>query len=117
MKNTIEALVNGNRDILEFYERAREHWKQILQEVQPLNDSTLAARLRPGQFWFEQNCGGRHLGQEIMVLTGIAQFYSTDDGFTGNRDRAMMVLNALKNCASPDVEYHARYIGEIYDLV
>jgi len=83
-------LINGNRDILEFYQRACEHWKQILRETEPLDDSTLAQRLLTEQFWFERNCGGEYPGQEIMVLTGIAQFYSKAEGFTENRDKAAL---------------------------
>lgn len=116
MQHTIEALANGSHDIVEFYQRACEHWKQILQETEPLDDSILAQRLLTEQFWFEQNCGGRYLGQEIMVMTGIAQFYSTADGFAGNGDKAKAVMNAFKKCASHEAEHFAKYAAAIYDL-
>ncbi len=100
MRQTIEALVTGNREIMGFYQRSIEHWQQILRETQPLDDSTLAGRLLSGQFLFEQSCGGKYLGQEIMVLTGVAQFYSTTDGFGENREKALIVLKAFEYCGS-----------------
>jgi hypothetical protein len=117
MRQTIEALMNGDPDILELYERAREHWKQILQETEPFDDSTLGQRLLGEQFWFEQDCGEKFLGQEIMVVTGIAQFYSTAEGFAENIDKAVIVLNAFKKCASIEAECFAESVAKIYDLV
>ena len=116
MQHTIEALMNGSHDIVEFYQRAGEHWKQILQETEPFDDSTIGQCLLARQFQFEQDCGGKYLGQEIMVITGIAQFYSTADGFAGNRDKAKAVMNAFKKCASREAEYFANHVAEIYDL-
>lgn len=116
MQQTIEALIRGNSDILEFYQRASEHWGEILEETQPLDAATLGGRLIGEQIWFEQNCGGKYPGQEIMVLTGIAQFYSTGDGFGEDREKALIVLNAFDHCNSTEAKYYAKLAAEIYDL-
>lgn len=114
MLHTIEALIKGNSDILEFYERASEHWGDILRETQPLHAATLGGRLLTGQIWFEQNCGGKYLGQEIMVLTGIAQFYSTIDHFGEDREKALIVLKAFEECGSIEAEHVAKLAAGIY---
>jgi hypothetical protein len=81
MKYTLEALINEDPKILGYYRNARERWKQILKEVELKNTNALALRLQDEQGWFEHNCGGKNLGKEVMVFTGIGQFYSTTVGF------------------------------------
>jgi hypothetical protein len=117
VKNTIEALVTGDHAIARYYERACEHWRQILQQVDPSDVTALAERLSHKQTWFEMNCGGRWFGQEVMVVTGVAQFYSTDNGFAENFDKAKAVVNALVHSGcSVEVKHQAGEIGRYYGL-
>lgn len=117
MHYTIEALCRSNADILEWYDRARGRWDEIFQEVDPLDVKTLAERLTHEQRWFETHCGGRRVGQEIMVVTGIARFYSTLSGFDDSGAKAKSVADAFAGSyCSMEVKSHARAVARSYDL-
>lgn len=118
MHYTIEMLVNGNSEILEFYRKAKHRWKKILNENQNANSNELSKVLTNEQLWFEYNCGTRWIGQEIMVVTGITQFYSTDSGFDERKDQALLVYNAFMNSyCSIEVKGAANSVAKNYYLI
>jgi hypothetical protein len=117
MRYTIEALCQGNADVLEWYDRARGRWDEIFQEVDPLDEKTLAERMTREQRWFEKHCGGRRVGREIMVITGIARFYSTQSGFDDSGAKARSVADAFAGSScSVEVKSHARVAVRMYGL-
>ncbi len=70
--------------------------------------------------WFETNCGGRYVGQEIMVISGIARFYSTMLGFEANDDldTARKIYRAIqKSYCSMEVKGHADTVAKSYGLL
>lgn len=120
MHYTIELLLKKNEEIFSWYEKAAKRWRAIIRaESSPLDIDSLASTLTTEQSWFERNCGGRHIGQEIMVIVGIAQYYSTDDGFAGNdRIRARKIYKAFRRSyCSLEVKSHAKRIAEDYRLL
>lgn len=118
MHYTLEEVVKGNSGIVRYYSTAQRQWQQILHETEPLTVANLAKRLSTDQLWFERNCGGRELGQEVMVVSGIAQFYSTADGFGENYDTALLVTKAFSSSfCSVEVKSHARHVAQSYDVV
>ena len=94
MEYTIEALVKGDPEIAHHYARGAKRWVVILR-TNP-SGLPLAERLPIEQAWFEINCGGRRLGQEVMAVTGIARLYSTADGFGDNQETAQRVSAAIQ---------------------
>jgi hypothetical protein len=105
MQYTVEALIKGDSRILGFYTKACDRWNQILIEIDIKDTDALCEKLQVAQGWFEHNCGGKNMGQEIMVLTGIGQFYSTKVGFdpafdederADRRRKAVAVLAAFR---------------------
>ncbi len=94
MEYTIEALVKGDPEIAHHYARGAKRWVVILR-TNP-SGLPLAERLPIEEAWFEINCGGRRLGQEVMAVTGIAYLYSTADGFGDNRETARRVSDAIQ---------------------
>ena len=122
MHQTIEALLKGDEEILHFYKVATERWTQVLMSLEG-KPEMLKEIIRVEQFWFERNCGGRELGQEIMVLSGIARYYDTHSGFTdqaigqSSRAEALNVYRAFVggNC-SIEVKFCAEMVGRFYDL-
>lgn len=118
MHSTIEALVNGDRSVVQHYARAKQLWDEILASPDAANVDALSQRLSSAQFRFENECGGRWVGQEIMVIVGIAQFYSTVAGFDGNVKRARLVYDALRaSHCSMEVKGHAERVAESYSLL
>jgi len=119
MHYTIEMILNEDVSILEYYRNAKERWGKILEEHWGrTNALELSKLLTIEQFWFEQNCGGRWIGQEIMVIVGIVQFYSTEKGFEGNKEKALWVFDAfMKSYCSIEVKGKAQDVAKDYYLI
>lgn len=117
MHYTIEHLLAGDDGICQYYANARSHWEMLLQEHARANSDELAKVLTKEQFWFEEHCGSRWIGQEIMVVTGIAQFYTTTTGFGDNKSKAMLVYEAfMKSYCSLEVKGLAEDVARSYYL-
>lgn len=118
MHYTIELLMKGDLHIVDYYARAKEMWAGILASPEASDVDALASRLSSEQLLFESECGGRWIGQEIMVVVGITQFYSTEIGFEGSEETALRVYNAFRaSYCSLEVKGHADAVAESYDLV
>lgn len=115
MHNTIEMLIKGEKPVEEYYRRAMRLWQGLLKDDP--SHAELAERIGSAQMAFERECGGRWEGQEVMAVVGIAQFYSTLDGFNDRAMKAKAVYDALlaSNC-SIEVHGHARRVAESYYL-
>ena len=113
MEHTIEALIKGDPDVAQNYARGAKRWAVILR-TDP-SGFPLAERLSIEQAWFEINCGGRCLGQEVMAVTGIARLYGTADGFGDNQETAQRVSAAIQaSTCSVEVKELARRTAQIY---
>ncbi len=118
MHYTTELLINNDKNILGYYEKAKAEWKKIIQENEACSSDELAKILTRKQMWFEQNCGSRWVGQEIMVVTGITQFYSTNIGFDKQKEKALWVYKAfMKSYCSMEVKGIAEDIAKDYNLI
>jgi|SRR6056297_2921274 len=117
MHLTIEKLINGDEEIIIYYQKSKEIWNNILDEIDINDVDKLAEQLTDKQLEFELNCGGQNLGQELMVVVGIAQFYSTDRGFENSLKKAKLVSEAFSiSMCSLEVKYCAKEISRSYDL-
>jgi len=128
MHFTIEKILEGDREILVWYKNALKLWDEILDKYKIQEDnliSELAKELWNYQLQFEHECGGRTIGQEVMVVSGIAQFYSTDVGFDirwGERDdyrfeKARNLYTAIQqSMCSVEVKGYARDVARSYGL-
>lgn len=114
---TYSRLIKGDAEIVKYYQVALEHWKEILENPKNEDVESLAKSLSSEQFWFERNCGGRFLGQEIMAVTGLAQFYDEQIGFEGNEQNALNIYEAFqRSYCSMEVKFHSREAAEIFYL-
>lgn len=114
---TLEKLINGHADIVEHYNNARQLWNEISQSDSFNNADTLAEELTMRQLEFEHRCGGRWIGQEIMALTGIGQFYSSEIGFDATHADAIKVKDAFaRSYCSLEVKWHAEKAVKIFGL-
>lgn len=114
---TLEELINGNNEIVQYYSNARQIWLQIRESEQFQNIDSLAQELTNRQFEFEHQCGGRWLGQEIMAAVGIGQFYNSHVGFEATMEDVMKVKDAfMQSYCSLEVKWHAERIAGIFNL-
>ncbi len=97
MNYTIEKLISGDEKIIGYYRKAREHWEEMINDTSIKSSAQFANSLSSQQLWFEKNCGGRWLGQEIMAVVGLMQFYSNENGFNGNERSAIAIYEAFTN--------------------
>ncbi|MUG71946.1 hypothetical protein [Paenibacillus validus] len=114
---TIESLINGDTAIVDNYQNAFRLWQEIWENPESDTADGLARILTVRQITFEHQCGGRWIGQEIMVAVGYGQFYSNADGFGENAERATMVKVAFsRSSCSLEVKGEARRMARIYNL-
>jgi hypothetical protein len=118
MHYTVELLVNGDSNVGEYYRLAVERWKEIWAQPDSGNLARLATRLSNEQMWFEQKCGTRWVGQEIMVVSGFGMLYTTAAGFDQNIERARLLYDAFQQSyCSIEVKGIARDVAASYDLL
>jgi hypothetical protein len=117
MHYTIDMLIQGDGAVVAHYKRALEIWEEIIRLNEFAKVETLAKVLTSRQMQFEHECGGRWVGQEVMVVSGIARFYTTQIGFESNEAEVLRVYDAfMASFCSIEVKGHARDVAESYDL-
>ena len=118
MHYSVEMLIRGKDDIIEHYRRAAEHWQEIWSRPEASNLEKLARALQHEQIWFERNCGGRWVGQEIMVVSGLAGLYSTEAGFDSRLEQARLLYDAFQSSfCSVEVKVIAEEVANSYGLL
>lgn len=118
MHYTTELLIQGDKDVLIYYCNALSRWRERLPKYAEMSLEQLAKELTVEQFWFEENCGSRWVGQEIMVVTGITQFYTTERGFDKDEHLALKIYHAfMQSYCSLEVKGVAEDIAKSYWLI
>ena len=118
MHYTVEHLVSGDENIVIHYRNAVAHWKEIWNQPEAKDVASLASLLSNEQSWFEHHCGGRWIGQEIMVVSGIGMLYTTKDGFGRDAVKARMLYDAFQQSyCSIEVKATARDVAVSYGLL
>ena len=120
MHYTIEKLIAGDPQIVSHFEEANKKWDKIFSTYDP-NESNNIDKISEEVFvhqgQFERDCGGRTLGQEILVISGLGRFYSSQSGFEGNEDAVNNVYKAiLQSQCSIEVHGYAENFAKAYDL-
>jgi hypothetical protein len=118
MHYSVEMLVHGHLEVIDYYRLAAERWQEIWSRPEASRLEQLARMLQHEQMWFEKNCGGRWAGQEIMVVSGLAGLYSTLTGFDVNEKRARLLYDAFQSSfCSVEVKSVAEEMARSYDLL
>lgn len=114
MLYTIELLLS-NPEVADWYLAAKQHWQESLARINAEDAHEIAEVASLQQAWFEQNCGGRFIGQEIMVVAGIGLYYSTRAGFGEDLDKAKSMYNGLRgSTCSTEIHAHANSMVNIF---
>ena len=118
MIHTLNLLFEGDENILNYYESAKDIWNDILQEFQPLDIETLSKELQTKQLGeFEPQCGGRGLGKEIMAVVSLLRFYDLSIGFDNTRNEALIVYKAIqKSSCSVELKNEAKNVADLLYL-
>ena len=118
MLRSLELLVLGRREVAKHFREARKRWLKIYAEEKSSSVEAIAQRLSSEQMWFESNCGGHHFGQEIMVWSSLATFYSVRTGWRPSRKRfaQRLVLAFDKSFCSIEVKYEMIDAAKSYFL-
>lgn len=118
MHLTIEALREGEA-VTASWRAAFAKWRELLKAVDTTRLADLAEAIGDSQRdFFERECGGRSMGQEVMAWSGIAYFHDAEEGSFGDDvERARKVYDAIQlSHASLDVKVHAERAAITYDL-
>lgn len=114
---TLKKLIDGDEQIVDYYRNASRLWNEIRESNYFQSVETLAEQLSFQQMQFEQECGGRWLGQEIMTVVGIGQFYYEEIGFDATLEEALRVKDAFaQSYCSLEVKFHAERVAKIFRL-
>ena len=116
MRMTIQALLNDS-EIQQYYHAAIAHWNEVLSDVDRSNPTEISRIASNQQHWFETNCGGRYLGQEIMVVAGIGGYFSAAVGFDANLTNAKAMYQGFMNAdgCSGEIRGHAEDMAKVFD--
>lgn len=118
MKYTLEALLSSDENITKYYEEAKLIWEDFFKENSEGDVAAWAKKISSSQFRFENQCGGRTLGQEVMAWSAFALTYSTREGWgEGQLDLAEKLLRSFAtSMCSVEVKAHARRAAVAYHL-
>ena len=116
MQRSLELLVLGRHSVAKNFREARKRWLHIYAEEKNSSVENLASLLGSEQMWFEQNCGGLHFGQEVMVWSALATFYSTAYGWRPSRKKFVSKLVAAfaQRFCSIEVKYEMQDAASLY---
>lgn len=116
MHYTIEALVQGSAEIPHLYKRAGEKWAEFFKTHEKASTAEWSKWISAQQIgFFEQHCGGRLLGQEVMAWSGFGSLYSTATGFDDKAPLARKLAEAFeKSSVSLEVKSHAEEAAASY---
>ncbi|MGO8752056.1 MAG: hypothetical protein ACLQNE_39455 [Thermoguttaceae bacterium] len=118
MHYSVEMLVRGRAEVVEYYRVAAERWGEIWHRPDAHDLARLSKMLSSEQMWFERNCGGRWVGQEVMVVSGLAGLYSTEVGFDDRLEQARLLYDAFQTSfCSVEVKSIAEEVARSYDLL
>ena len=111
-------LVVGNSRIVDYFQTAIEKWSEIVGTGEFDDVSALASWCSSNQHSFERECGGRHLGQDVMVVSGISQFYDPVSGWgdRGHQNAKQVYSAFMASSCSVEVKYAAERASKAYDL-
>jgi len=118
MHLTIEALREGE-SVSAYWRAAFAKWRDLLKAIDTTRIADLAEAIGEAQReFFERECGGRSMGQEVMAWSAIAYFHDAEEAsFGDDAERARKVYDAIQlSHASLDVKVHAERAAITYDL-
>ncbi len=118
MHYTIQLLLDGEAAVISYYQAAKIKWNELFVDYRDGSVSDWASWLTSQQVsYFEQHCGGRWEGQEVMAWSGFALLYTTTGGFGDNLPYAKKLAEAFeKSMCSIELKGGAKRAAKSYYL-
>ena len=121
MQDIVDKLIKGDHSIVDNFVAVKQKWDEVLKDFNWDASDTLDKMVKivsTQQIPFEDIVGDTWLGQEIMVLVGIGQFYSVVNGFY---DRNTMIVKLIRDAVfkssySTEVKSLANELFEFYSI-
>ena len=116
---TIDLLIKGDSNVVECYRKAVDLWARIEKDSGFFKDNSLINGLDKYIEKFEQLCGNRLLGREIMGIVGVGRYCSErmTVNTPKNRQKAELIyLSLVRSDCSIEVQYAAKHVLKLYGL-
>ncbi|NUQ01149.1 MAG: hypothetical protein HUU35_14975 [Armatimonadetes bacterium] len=117
---TLDYLSKGDPQIVEWWRAAIALWDDLLAGYEPWEDedqSQLARIFSDSQLAFEQRCGFREPGKEIMAWSFFARLYQVGAGLSANDALARAGLAAFQRSrCSGEIKMRAKKAAELFGL-
>jgi hypothetical protein len=95
MEETIGLIFKKDEKIIKYMANACAKWDKYLNNESP-NIESICKFISKTHLDFEHDCGGRDIGQELMVLAIFFKIYSKDKGLSEDkRDQAWIYREAF----------------------
>lgn len=119
MVEIFDRLTKGDDSILKYFKHIKIKWDEILKEFKwesPKAVENMRSLISSHQYVFEELAYNDWLGQQIMVIVGINQYYSIYEGFTdANERKVRIILEAIESSScSREVKQIANEISTLY---
>ncbi len=115
MQYMIDLMLHSTRPVPQYFATAGSKWKELLGDISSVSVGVLARRLADNQRWFELNCGGRPVAQEIMAWSAFGSLYNVRTAFEQNMGDAEKLAKAFAtSLCTPEVKHHAESAARSY---
>lgn len=80
MELILLGLINGEKEILEYFQNANDLWEEIWDSKKSEDEKELADLITSYQHYFDVKCGGPLLSQEIIAWSAYAYLLKIGKG-------------------------------------
>jgi hypothetical protein len=121
MQDIIHKLIKGDHSIVNNFVAVKQKWDDVFKDFNWYAPDALDKMVKivsTQQIPFEDIVGNTWLGQEIMVIVGIGQFYSVVSGFDDRNSRKVKLIRdaIFKSSCSTEVKSLTTEIFEFYSI-
>lgn len=112
---TFNELLNGNHEIVEYYQSANQLWSEFWEEEKNLTSLDLPNLVTKYQTSFESKCGGTSIAKEIMGWSGYAYLLNSKENF--DIAKIAKLDNAFSNSTvSLEIKMYSDKAVEFFEL-
>lgn len=112
---TFSKLINGEKEIVDYYQNANRLWSEFWKEAENTTSVDLPVLLNSYQSNFERECGGTSLAKEIMGWSGY--IYLTASKENSDISKIAKLDNAIAHSmVSLEIKMYSDKAVEFFEL-